>query len=324
MDSYPVYLLARLIMSFLRAVPRATGTRLVRFLASIFYYLDARHRHIADVNLTIAFPGWSAKKRSRIARASFQNAAMNLLEVSRMPHLTAETISSLVVYDESHGLDNYRAARGKGTGILYLTGHFSAWELLPAAHALHGFPLSFITRPLDNQLLETFLRGIRESKGNHVIYKKNSARQVLKALNADHDVGILMDQNTGLNEGVFSDFFGIPAATSASVALFALRTNAPVLPGYLTAMKDGRYRIKFLAPIEVARTGDMEYDIKKNTRLFNDVLETIVREQPEAWLWGHRRWKYQPEGNPRDLYRLSPEELSAFLEKTRNRGSHMS
>jgi hypothetical protein len=84
-------------------------------------------------------------------------------------------------------------------------------------------------------------------------------------------------------------------------------------------MCDGRYKIKFLPPIEVTRTGDMTRDLEVNTRQFNAVLEGIVREQPEAWLWGHRRWKYQPPGFPPDLYALTAEQLSDFLAKARGR-----
>ena len=242
---------------------------------------------------------------------------MNLLEVSKLSDLTSENISSLVEYDPIFGLNNYQAAAGKGKGILYLTGHFSSWELLPTAHALHGFPLSFITRPLDNPRLDQYLQRIRESKGNQVISKKNSARQILSNLKSADSAGILMDQNTSLQEGVFVDFFGIPAATTTGMAIFALRTDAPVLPGYLTAFKNGRYTIKFLPPIELIRTGEMVRDIEVNTRRFNEVLEQIIREQPETWLWGHKRWKYQPEGNPQNLYSLSVQQLSEFLARRR-------
>jgi Kdo2-lipid IVA lauroyltransferase/acyltransferase len=298
-------------------LPRTLGIFIIRILATCAYYLDLRHRHIAMVNLRIVFPELSERERSRIALISFQNAAMNLLEISRLASLAPANISSLVDYDEIQGLENYKAAYEKGKGILYLTGHFSSWELLPTAHALHGFPLSFITRPLDNAPLERYLLKTRESKGNHVIYKKNSARQILRTLNSGSAVGILMDQNTSLQEGMFVDFFGIPAATTTSVALFALRTDAPVLPGYLTPMRHGRYTIKFLPPLEIIRTGDMNHDLEVNTRRLNQVLENIIREQPETWLWGHKRWKYQPSGNPPNLYSLSSKELSDFLSQYR-------
>jgi Kdo2-lipid IVA lauroyltransferase/acyltransferase len=320
LDSYLVYFLARFVIALFRIIPRSPGIFIIRLMAAVVYYLDLRHKHIARTNLRIAFPELSNRERDSIALISFQNAAMNLLEISRLTSLAPTNISSLAGYDVVQGLENYRAACAKGKGIIFLTGHFSSWELLPTAHALHGYPLSFIARPLDNSLLERYLLKIRESKGNSVIYKKNSARQILRTLNSGGAVGILMDQNTSLQEGMFVDFFGIPAATTTSVALFALRTDAPVLPGYLTPMRHGRYTIKFLPPIEVIRTGDMSHDLEANTRRFNQVLENIVREQPETWLWGHKRWKYQPAGNPPDLYSLSSIELSDFLERCRPNG----
>jgi KDO2-lipid IV(A) lauroyltransferase len=317
LKSYPLYILARLVMGIFRILPRTPGIWIIRFLAACAFSLDRRHSHIANVNLKIAFPELSDRERKRIARASFQNAAMNLLEVSRMSSLTSGNITALVDYDREHGLANYRAAREKGKGILYLTGHFSSWELLPTAHALHGYPLSFVTRPLDNALLERYLLQIRESNGNAVINKKNSVRQILKNLKEGRSTGILMDQNTSLKEGKFVDFFGIPAATSTSVAMLALRTDAPVLPGYLTPLRRGRYTIRFLPPVDIIRTGNKDHDLTENTRRLNEVLETIVREQPESWLWGHKRWSYQPEGNPPNLYSLSPNELSEFIKKHR-------
>ncbi len=317
MDSHLIYCFARLLIWLFQTLPRPFGVQLIRFLATLVYYMDFPHRRIAMVNLKIAFPDLTERERKRIALKSFQNTGMNLLEVSRLRFLTRDNIASLVEYDRMEGLENYKAAQAKGKGIIYLTGHFSSWELLPAAHALHGYPLSFITRPLDNAVLEQYLLKIRESKGNRVINKKNSARPVLKNLAAGGAAGILMDQNTSMQEGIFVDFFGIPAATTVSVALFALRTDAPVLPGFLTPMSNGRYVIKFLTPIDVVRTGDMSRDLEFNTRRFNAVLEEIIREQPESWLWGHRRWKNQPPGNPQNLYSLPDQELTEFLERVR-------
>lgn len=154
MESYLIYILTRLVIGFFRVLPRSLGIPLIRILATCAYYLDFRHRHIAEVNLRIAFPELSDRERHRIARKSFQNTGLNLLEISRLSSLTGANIASLVQYDANQGLENYRTALARGKGILYLTGHFSSWELLPAAHALQGYPLSFITRPLDNSRLE--------------------------------------------------------------------------------------------------------------------------------------------------------------------------
>jgi Kdo2-lipid IVA lauroyltransferase/acyltransferase len=312
---YPSYFLVRLVLIGFRILPRFLGIQLIKLLAFCVYYLDCGHRHIAAVNLRIAFPELSDRERGRIARRSFQNVAMNLLEISRISSLSRSNISSLVTYDDAMGLNNYREALSRRKGLLYLTGHFSSWELLPIAHALHGYPLSFITRPLDNSALERFMLRMRESKGNEVINRRNSSRPILKKLHLNGAVGILMDQNTTFQEGEFADFFGVPAMTTTSVVRFALHTESPILPGYLTPMHKGRYSIKFLPPVDLDRTGDMSQDLKINMRRLNRILEDIIREQPESWLWGHKRWKNQPPGNPPDLYSLSEEELQRFLSK---------
>jgi KDO2-lipid IV(A) lauroyltransferase len=127
-----------------------------------------------------------------------------------------------------------------------------------------------------------------------------------------------MDQNTTLQEGVFADFFGVPAATSTGVARFALHTGAAVVPVFLTPMRQGRYRMKFLPHLELVRTGNDDHDIEVNTQRFNQVLESIVRENRDSWLWGHKRWKNQPPGNP-DPYSLRPAELARFLAAIRRR-----
>ncbi|HYK87806.1 MAG TPA: lysophospholipid acyltransferase family protein [Acidobacteriota bacterium] len=320
MESYLVYALARVALGFFRSLPRASAVRLLELLAALCYLIDSRHRHIARVNLKIAFPDLSRGQRDTIARKSFKNTAHNLLEISRLTQLTPQSVSLLVTYDPDFGLNNFEAARRQGKGILYITGHFSAWELLPTAHALYGHPLSFVTRPLDNPLLERYLLHIREAAGNRVISRKHSARHILETLKGAGSVGILMDQNTDpQQDGIFSDFFGVPAATTSSVALFALRTGVPVLPGYLTSTTDGHYAIKFLPPLDVEDTGDKEHDLKINTCRFNRVMEGIIREQPESWLWGHRRWWYQPPGNPPNLYSLSEKELDTFLLRRRSK-----
>jgi KDO2-lipid IV(A) lauroyltransferase len=318
LESYLVYLISRLALNSVRLLPRSAAISLLDALASMAYRFDSVHRHIARVNLAIAFPELSQCEHDEIARKSFQNTARNLLEISHIPKLTPGNIGKLVEYDSLCGLNNLERAKARQKGILYLTGHFSAWELLPAAHALHGYPLSFVTRPLDNVRLEGHLHKIRELTGNRVIYKKNSARRILEKLKAKESVGILMDQNTSLQEGQFADLFGIPAATSTSVALLALRTEATVLPGYMASRPGGCYAIKFLPPVDLIRTGEPGRDILANTCAFNQILEGIIREQPESWLWGHRRFKNQPEGNPPDLYRLSLKELREFLAGARS------
>ncbi len=322
LESSLYYIAARTGLFLLRIIPRSAAMGIIRACANLFYWLSFKHRRIARVNLRIALPQITEQKRRQIARHSFQIIAANLLELSRMPGLTSANIPALVEYDPDFGLNNYRKAVDRGKPILYMTGHFSAWELLPAAHALHGYPLSFVTRPLDNPALEKYVTRTREASGNRVISKKNAGKEILRTLRNSGSVGILVDQNTDPKEAVFCDFFGLPAATSTSLALLALRTEATVLPGYLTVMKKGRYAIKFLPPVELIHTGEKDRDIKENTILFNRILESIILEQPESWLWGHKRWHYQDQQPPGFIYELGKEDLDRYLKEHQKPTAH--
>ena len=319
MQSYIAYLTARFLMALFRLLPRSLSIGMLNLAALLAYWVDVKHRRIARTNLTIAFPELTPRERDRIGWRSFQNTARNLVEAARLPLLSPQNIGSLVEYDSQFGLENYLLARRTGKPLLYLTGHFSAWELLPAAHALYGYPLSFVTRPLDNPPLERYVLRLREASGNKTVPKKNSTRVILEKLKQGEAVGILMDQNTSPQEGIFADLFGVPAATSTSLALFALRTHAVVLPGFLTPSVGGKYRIRFLEPLDLIRTGDMNRDVELNTRVFNRILEGIIRQYPETWLWGHKRWKNRPDENSPDLYELSPEDLMEFLKQRKDR-----
>lgn len=217
-------------------------------------------------------------------------------EFARFPRYSKGNIEHTVLLD---GFENFASAREWGKGVLFLTGHMSAFELAPFAQALFGNPLHFLVRPIDNPRVDALITKYRCLSGNLPIDKNQSARAVLKVLSANGTVGILADHNTGLNEGVFVDFFGIPACTTAGLARFAQHTGAAVVPGFLHwdhAIR--KYRLCFEPAVELARSGDDAADIVENTQRFTRVIENYVRRHPDQWLWVHRRWKTRPPGAP--------------------------
>jgi KDO2-lipid IV(A) lauroyltransferase len=118
-------------------------------------------------------------------------------------------------------------------------------------------------------------------------------------MKAGETVGILMDTNMTPPQGVFVDFFGIPACTASGLARIALRTDAAVVPGFtIWDSALGKYRLRFDPAIKLVRTGNDDADAVANTALFTKVIEDYVRRYPDQWLWVHRRWKTRPEGQP--------------------------
>jgi KDO2-lipid IV(A) lauroyltransferase len=122
---------------------------------------------------------------------------------------------------------------------------------------------------------------------------------MLQLLQGGGTLGILVDLNTLDREGIFVDFFGVPAATTFVLAKLALRTGALVLPVFAPwDKKRGRFLLKIQEPLSYNATGDEAEDVRRLTQLFTGVVEKYVRLYPDQWLWIHRRWKTRPPGEP--------------------------
>jgi KDO2-lipid IV(A) lauroyltransferase len=293
------YYAAWLMLKLLGVLPRNVARGLAVFVARILYALLPKLRKIAEFNLRLAFPDWSDAQRSLVKRGMVRNLGWMAAEFARLSSYTDENIDETLILD---GHENFLAAQRRGKGVLYLTGHIGAWELSSFAHALYGFPLHYMARPLDNLRLNSLVNQYRCLSGNQPIYKNESARMLLKILRSAGTVGILADQNTMPDEGMFVDFFGTPACTTTGIARVALHTDAAVVPGYAYWDESiGKYRLRFEPAVELSRTGDTERDVFVNTQKFAKVIEGIIRKYPEQWVWVHARWKTRPKGE-RPIY----------------------
>ncbi len=280
-------------------LPRPAARFVGASFAAAAYALRAPLRRAAMFNLALAFPDWSDAKRKRVIRRMIQQIGWMAAEFSRFPKCTRDNIEKIVVLD---GFENFDAARRRGKGVLFLTGHMSAWELAPFAQALYGHPLHFLVRPIANRRVDALINHYRCLSGNRPIEKNKSARSILRILADGGTVGILSDHNTVLEESVFVDFFGVPASTTSGLARIALRTDAAVVPGFLSWDSARRkYRLRFEPAIELARTGDEERDVRENTARFTKTIEDYVRAYPDQWLWVHKRWKTRPPGE-KEIY----------------------
>ncbi len=282
------------ILKVLGALPRRMARGLAAGVARLVYSSLPKLRKTAEFNLRLAFPEWGDDQRDAVIHGMVRNLGWMAAEFARLPRYTKENIEEVVILD---GHENFLEGQRRGKGVLYLTGHIGAWELSSFAHALYGFPLHYMARPLDNPRVDSLVNRYRCLSGNRVVFKNESARSLLKILRDAGTVGILADQNTMPEEGVFVDFFGTPACTTTGLARVALHTDAAVVPGY--AYWDagvGKYRLRFEPVVELSRSGDTERDVLVNTQKFAKVIEEIVHKYPKQWVWVHARWKTRPPG----------------------------
>jgi KDO2-lipid IV(A) lauroyltransferase len=147
-------------------------------------------------------------------------------------------------------------------------------------------------RPLDNPMVDELVESRRSASGNKLIYKKEAARAVLRALKANEPVGILIDQNTAADEGIFIQFFGKLACAGTAFVKLAYHSGAPVVPGFaLWDERLRRYVLRFYPAVPLS--GDLATD----TQRIHSFFETVIREHPDQWMWIHRRWKTRPPGD---------------------------
>jgi Kdo2-lipid IVA lauroyltransferase/acyltransferase len=290
------FAVAWLLLKFLGVLPRSLARGVAVFTVRILLTMLPKLGRTANFNLRLAFPEWNDSQREVAIKNMTRYLGRQAVEFARFPRYRRGNIEQII---EIEGHENFLEAQKRGKGVLILTGHIGAWELSSFAHAIYGYPMHYLARPLDNARLDAFVNRYRGLSGNEPIYKNESARAVLKALNSGGIVGILADQNTLPEEGAFVEFFGKSACTTTGIARLALHTGAAVVPGY--AFWDAaanKYKLRFDPAIEILETGDSERDIFENTQRFAKATEGIIRKFPDQWVWVHARWKTRPKGEP--------------------------
>ena len=275
------------VAGLVRLVPRRAVFVAGTALGLTFYALDGTHRRLALANLEAAFPLRSRQECRAIARAMFGHFGRLLMELLKFTSLSREHMLSLVDFE---GRERADQAFAQGRGVLFFTGHFGYWELQAIAHALSGRPISVLARALDNPHLNALLERLRGVTGNAVIYRRGAIRKVLRALEANEGIALLIDQHIQSADAVYVDFFNRPAATTSALAALALRTGARVIPVFALPAPGGRFRLIYEHPVEPPDAGDPEA-VREFTQRCTDVLEMYVRRYPELWLWMHRRWR---------------------------------
>ncbi len=280
------YILVRLVLASLRALPFPASVRLARLYFSILNVAVPRFGEVARRNLQIA----ALPDGDRIIGEMWTSLARSLAVFARLPAIGRDNIHTWIRYE---GLEHYAEAKRRGKGVLFATAHLGNWELSAFAHALMTEPMNIVVRPLDNRTLDDFIENRRALSGNTVIGKREAARSILRALKRNEPVGVLVDQNVMPSEGVFVNVFGMPACAASAFARIASHSGAVIIPGFaLWSGEERRYVLRFYPPVEIS--GDIQCD----TQRVQSAVEHAIREHPGQWLWIHRRWKTRPPGEP--------------------------
>lgn len=285
------------LFAAIRLLPRRRAVALGAALGRLWVGLRLPRTRAGLENLRIAFPGWSEPRRRRILGLAFANLGRSLAEVPHLRYLTAENLGRWV---EVEGFQHLEDAWKEAGGAIALTAHFGNWELFAVAMGLSGIPLTIVHRERD-PVLESMMRDWRERGDTIVLPRGSAARATLKALHQHRVVAMPLDQDTPLGEGVFVPFFGRLACTRDAPARIAMRTGVPVVPAFIYRVGESeRHVVRFRPALElVSRESDPEGAVLENVTRMTRSIEDAIRQAPEQWTWNHRRWRTQPDGEPR-------------------------
>jgi len=279
------------LLRLLALLPHRFRLRLGRLLGMAAHGLLGRRRRIARRNIACCFPDHSAKARRRLVRESFIATTQGYLEATTAWWGRIQPFAERM---EVHGLEHLREAERRGRGVLLLGGHFSTLDFaIPLCSLLFDF--NYMYRPHGNALFNAFIEHHRLNYSRRH-FTKHELRDMMRHLREGHIVWYGGDQDFGPRNSVFAPFFGVPAATLTMPARIARRTGATTLfMSQFRESDEGVYSIRFSPILEGFGSGTLEEDA---TRM-NAVLEEILREKPEQYLWMHRRFKTRPAGEER-------------------------
>ena len=252
--------------------------------------LMGKRRDISMTNLRLCFPDMDDSERERLLRANFQHLGMLLTESGLSWWGGRERLEKLARFE---GESNLEKALEEGKGVILLTGHMTSLELGGQMVALR-YPLQVMYKRSRNPLIEAIIRRGRE-RFTHRVFMHGDLRSMMKGLKENLVTWYAPDQDFGRNRSVFADFMGIQTATINMTAKLAERSGAPVVPYFPIRLPgDQGFEIRFLPRLENFPSGDEVVDARR----VNAVIESIVKQYPEQYMWLHRRFKTRPEGEP--------------------------
>ncbi|NNF01018.1 MAG: lysophospholipid acyltransferase family protein [Pyrinomonadaceae bacterium] len=288
-------LAVRLILRAIGIFPYGVSLRIGKFIGKMVVSLFPKLSKTANRNLEIAFLDITEAEKHKIIKGTFESLGRQLGFVSQFRKFKHEDIRERI---EIVGREeNFDPADKTGRGILFFTGHFGSWEVFNLLAPAFGYGMNILVRRIDNELVEKYVDSLRTKFGAVTIDKKRSARKMYRLLEQGKILGILADLNVQEKEGIFVNFFGIPASTTTSIAKLALKTNAIIMPAFAVWVEEKqKYVVYVEPPIEFEKTGDSRKDILDITQKITAVVENFVRKYPEQWLWIHKRWNTRPKG----------------------------
>jgi KDO2-lipid IV(A) lauroyltransferase len=241
---------------------------------------------VARANLAAAFPEKSEDERNEIRGIMWDNLGRVVGEYPHLARFSPKGEDPRISYSLPDGIT---VADLTGQSLMFLSGHFANWEMMPILAHQIGFDIAAVVRPPNNPYVAQWVADRRRVNGpGTMIAKHNAMRFMISQLRGNKSLCMLVDQK--LREGIPAPFFGRDAMTTPAPAALALKTGTRILIAANRRLPGARFEVTVYAMPEFIPSGDDAEDIKRLTAAIQAQIEKIVRADPGQWLWIHNRW----------------------------------
>jgi KDO2-lipid IV(A) lauroyltransferase len=246
--------------------------------------LSGAHK-VATRNLKLAFPNKDEAWRAAMLKAQWDGLGRTFAEFPLMDKILPSTGRVEVVNQQRL----FQIAADK-TPVVFVSGHLSNWEVMPAAIVDSGVVCEMTYRAANNPYVDERIKASRFRYGVRLFAPKggDGARELLEGMKQGKSVALMNDQK--FNNGVEGLFFGHPVRTAPGPSRLAIRFGTVLQPMSVQRTKGAHFRAVVHDPIHLPDTGDRSADIEAGVKLINAFMEDRIRERPEEWFWVHRRW----------------------------------
>lgn len=271
-------------------LPYRVMLSLSRGLGAFVFKALPKRRRIAETNIRLCLPELDEPRIEKLARDSFDSAAMSFFETALAWWGNDRRLKKMVRFE---GTENMQQAMALGKGVIMLGGHYTTLEISGRllTYYMNNFHPVFMAAK--NELYNTVMIRSRE-RAISTLLDNREMRKIIATLKKGDAIWYAPDQDFGRDVSVFAPFMGVQTATIFATSRLARLSGAVVVPFYSQRLDNGEYIVRFGKMFENFPSGD---DIQDATRI-NQAIEEQVHRSPEQYLWMHRRFKTRPEGEP--------------------------
>jgi KDO2-lipid IV(A) lauroyltransferase len=292
-----LYYFYRFVVKIVSLLPYSLVLAIGRALGVLYYIFIKKQVSLARDTIRARL-AVAPEEADEITRAMCRNVGMAFMEILYMPALNSGNIRQFVDLERE---DLLQEAVAEKKGVIMLAIHMDNWEWLGAALSLYGYPLTSFIKKQPGESVNRILAYLRIGAGIELFTRGTSETvAAARALKKGKMLGFIADQDGG-HEGIFVPFLGEMASTPAGPAFFARKFKAPIVPIFIVRKAGGGHKTIVGDKFYYEDTGDEQKDMYECTRKMTGIVEKVIREHPDNWLWFQRRWNTPYEARPKDV-----------------------